>query len=462
MKPTRQARQLQDLVQQYALFIEANRAAVRSLNELGKILSDVTRAAVRGNEPFSIENITHRCSKKRNLEAICSRLGRRLLLCASKIETLIDSFGAITEGDTTEIRSTLGDVKEHFLAHFWFLKRLLLFDLCDDVMYFSQQKRAMRLLTDISPDISKSIPNLQDQTVVTKLRSFNEVIRYLHHRGEAAFFIRAREMGGSRQFALGNDNILNLVDLDAELAAGSAAGGGPLDRVLTEPVMSGLLRPYLDGIKGQGAELLNVVKFKDTIDTQLELGHHKARLRSRVTPKSGPANSFISLSYFEPFQALVSQTLGQRVRYFAGILSRLGFRLDTDFVTFLTASFRGAAGKCKTVLGELMRAMISLKDLDELLSIPGRIDEAVSLFCEGVSNLHGYFNVLRCLEFALSGQISLTSLELILKQEDLNKAEISRIIEHDLPELAKRPNVNSETVEMLKSIVSQLKNAPAD
>ena len=227
-----------------------------------------------------------------------------------------------------------------------------------------------------------------------------------------------------------------------------------LERLLSEPVMEGLLRPYTEGVKGGGAESLNVVKFGDMIDTQLLLGLHKARLRSRISARRGPARNFISLTYYEPFQALVSQTLGQRVRYFAGILSRLLFNVKTDFVTYLTAEFMGSAGRCKKVLGELVRAMISLKDLDELLAMPDKTEQAISLFCEGVSNIHGYFNALRCLEFALTGQVSEESLAIILRQEELNAREVELLLKNDLPRMAKRSDVNAATAGAVRSVLT--------
>jgi len=449
--------ELKRLVKQYRQFIEANRRAVRSLNELGKMFSKMTLVVVRGNEPFSVENITHRCSKKHNLQVICDKLSRRLLSCMTSIDALIESYGKVSRTDATEIRVNLTSIKENFISHFWFLKRVLLFNLCDDVMYFSQHKRALGLLTEIRPDIAKSLQNPRDEGLASKLRSLNEVVRYLHQRGEDAFFNRARGMGASRTFALGNDNILNLVDLDEQLANGRRAKKTHV-QTLNEPVMSALLKPYKDGVKGEGAETLNVVKFQDTIDTQLELGLHKARLRSRISTKSGSKKSFISLSYFEPFQALVAQSLGQRVRYFSGILSRLTFRVETDFVTFLTADFSSGAGNCKSALSELVRAMISLKDLDELLYQPGKTEQAITLFCEGVSNVHGYFNALRCLELALSGQIAAESLQMILKKEELNRGEIDLLLKQDFPKIAARPNVKPGNAEALKRAFQELRS----
>jgi len=448
--------ELRRLVERYSQFIEANRKAVRSLSELGKMFSKMTQVAVRGNEPFSVENITHRCSKKHNLEVICDKLSRRLLSCMSSIDALIESYGRVSQTDSSEIRANLTSIKERFLSHFWFLKRVLLFNLCDDVMYFSQHKRALGLLTEIRPDVAKSLQNPRDEGLASKLRSLNEVVRYLHQRGEDAFFHRARGMGASRTFALGNDNVLNLVDLDEQLANGRRAKRTHV-QTLNEPVMSALLKPYKEGVKGEGAETLNVVKFQDMIDTQLELGLHKARLRSRISTKSGSKKSFISLSYFEPFQALVAQTLGQRVRYFSGVLSRLTFRVETDFVTFLTADFSGGAGRCKSVLSELVRAMISLKDLDELLSQPGKTEQAIALFCEGVSNIHGYFNALRCLELALSGQIAPESLQMILKHEEFNRGEIDLLLKQDFPRIAARPNIRAQAAASSKQALHELR-----
>ncbi|MBN2208529.1 MAG: hypothetical protein JW759_04460 [Candidatus Coatesbacteria bacterium] len=462
--------ELTRLVEQYGQFIEANKTAVRSLNELGKMFSKMTQVVVRGNEPFSSENIAHRCSKKRNLEVLCDKVSKKLLSCMASIDALIESYGGVSQADTAGIGATLTSIKERFLSHFWFVKRVLLFNLCDDVMYFSQHKRALSLLTEIRPDVVKSLANPRDEGLASKLRSLNEVVRYLHQKGEDAFFSRARGMGASRTFALGNDNILNLVVIDGQFRKGRetkkthsadvarAAMAKSAVQTLNEPVMRALLKPYKDGVKGQGAETLNVVKFKDTIDTQLELGLHKARLRSRINAKSGPRSSFISLSYFEPFQALVAQSLGQRVRYFSGILSRLTFTVETDFVTFLTADFSGGAVQCKRVLSELIRALISLKDLDELLSQPDKTERAIALFCEGVSNIHGYFNVLRCLELALTGQISAESLQMTLRQEEFNRGEIDLLLKQDLPKIAARPNVKPETVASLEQALHGLKS----
>ncbi len=450
--------ELRQLVKRYGPFMEANKKAIRSLDELGKMFSKMTHVVVRSNEPFSIENVVHRCNKKQSLEEICTKLSRRLLSCMSSINVLIDTYAEIGEADTSEIRATLANIREKFLSHFWFLKRILLFNLCDDVMYFSQHKRALGLLTEIRPSITKSLRNPREDGLASSLRSVNEVVRYLHQKGEDAFFARAREMGASRTFALGNDNMLNLVDLDRLLGDRQAAKRTPV-QTLNEPVMSALLRPYKEGVKGEGAEILNVVKFRDMIDTQLELGLHKARLRSRISAKSGSKKSFISLSYFEPFQALVSQTLGQRVRYFSGILSRLKFTVETDFITFITASFSGGAGKCKKVLSELVRAMISLKDLDELLSQPGKTEQAISLFCQGVSNVHGYFNALRCLELAISDQITPESLQMILKQEEFNRSEMDLLLKHDFPKIAARPNVSRETTASLRRALDQMRDS---
>jgi len=448
--------ELTRLVEQYSRFIEANKTAVRSLNDLGKMFTKMTQVVVRGNEPFSSENITHRCSKKHNLEVLCDKLSRKLLSCMASIDALIESYGGVSQADTSDISAALTSIKERFLSHFWFLKRILLFNLCDDVMYFSQHKRALSLLTEIRPDVVKSLANPRDERLASKLRSLNEVVRYLHQKGEDAFFARARGMGASRPFALGNDNILNLVALDEQFPKGRETKKTNV-QTLDEPVMRALLKPYRDGVKGEGAETLNVVKFKDMIDTQLELGLHKARLRSRISAKSGPRKSFISLSYFEPFQALVAPSLGQRVRYFSGILSRLMFTVETDFVTFLTADFSGGAGQCKRVLSELVRAMISLKDLDELLSQPGKTERAIELFCEGVSNIHGYFNALRCLELALTGQIAAESLQMTLRQEEFNRGEIDLLLKQDFPKIAARPNVKPETVESLEQAFHELR-----
>lgn len=454
---TEKENELQRLVRQYNQFIEANKKAVRSLSELGKMFSKMTLVVVRGNEPFSVENVHHRCSKKHNLQIICDKLSRRLLSCMTSLDALIESYARVSRTDASEIRMNLTNIKERFLSNFWFLKRVLLFNLCDDVMYFSQHRRALGLLTEIRPDVTKSLHNPRDEGLASKLRSLNEVVRYLHQRGEDAFFSRARGMGASKMFALGNDNVLNLVDLDEQLTGKGKARKTHV-QTLNEPVMSALLKTYKDGVKGEGAETLNVVKFKDMIDTQLELGLHKARLRSRISTKSGSRNSFISLSYFEPFQPLVSQSLGQRVRYFSGILSRLMFRVETDFVTFLTADYSGGASNCKSALSELVRAMISLKDLDELLYQPGKTEQAISLFCEGVSNVHGYLNALRCLELALSGQIAVESLQMILKNEELNRDELDLILKQDFPRIAARPNVKSGTAESLKRVFRELKS----
>ncbi|MBN1593249.1 MAG: hypothetical protein JW941_08415 [Candidatus Coatesbacteria bacterium] len=448
------AEELRRLVKEYGRFMEANKKAVKSLNELGKMFSKMTQVVVRGNEPFSTENITHRCMKKHNIQGVCNKLSLRLVSCMSTIDALIDSYGMISQIDTSDIRSTLGSIKDRFITHFWFLKRVLLYDLCDDVMFFSQHKRALGHLTDIRPDVSRSLQNPRDDTLVSKLRSLNEVVRYVHQKGEDAFFGRAREMGASTTFALGNNNILNLVDLDQQLRSEDVADNRAL--ALNEPVLSALLRPYKEGIKGEGAETLNVVKYLDMIDTQLELGLHKARLRSRISMRSGRRRSFISLSYFEPFQALIAQTFGQRIRYFSGVLSRLKFSVETDFTTFLTANFFGGAGLCKKVLGDLVRALISLKDLDELLSQPGKTEKAIALFCDGVSNVHGYFNALRCLELALSEQIALKSFEIILKQEEFSRTEMELLLKHDFPKIAARPNINRETASMLKKTLQEL------
>ncbi|RLC48352.1 MAG: hypothetical protein DRH70_01240 [Candidatus Coatesbacteria bacterium] len=451
---------LRELIRQYGSFIEANRKAIRSLDELGKMFSKMTHVIVRSNEPFSVENVVHRCSKKHSLEEICAKLSRRLLSCMSSINVLIDTYAEIGEADTRKIKATLANIREKFLSNFWFLKRILLFNLCDDVMYFSQHKRALGLLTEIRPNVAKALRNPQEESLASGLRSVNEVVRYLHQKGEDAFFARARAMGASRTFALGNENMLNLVDLDNLLGGGDGQPGKKsLVQTLNEPVMTALLKPYREGVKGEGAEILNVVKFRDMIDTQLELGLHKARLRSRISSKSGSHKSFISLSYFEPFQALVSQTLGQRVRYFSGILSRLGFTVETDFMTFLTANFSSGAGKCKKVLSELVRAMISLKDLDELLSQPGKTEQAVSLFCQGVSNVHGYFNALRCLELAVSDQITPESLQMILKQEEFSRTEMNLLLKHDFPKIAARPNVRPETAALLRRTLEELKES---
>jgi len=447
---------LSDLVEQFDQFMEANKRAVRSLGELGKMFAKISLVTVRRNEPFNAENIRHRCRKKRHIEAICHSLSRRLLGCMAAMDALVESYHLLSRANKAEIDEALERIKNRFLSHFWFLQRILLFNLSSDVTYFSQHKRALGLLIDIRPSIMRSILSMKDQGLVPKLRSLNELVRYIHQRGENAFFIRARQMGASAQFALGSGNCLNLVDLDVQLSSGGADDGTDrtLSDLLREPVMAGLLQPYREGIKGEGAETLNVVKFKETIDTQLELGLHKARLRSRIPTVPGATPSSISLSYYEPFQTLVSQTLGQRVRYLSGILSRLLFSVDTDFVTYLNAQFDGAPGKCRAALGELVRAMISLKDLDELLSQPGKTEHAISLFAEGVSNIHGYFNAVRCLDLALNGEVSPESLSMILGQEELSPKEMSILLHGDFAKLIGRPGVDATIAETIRSVLT--------
>ena len=456
-KPT-----LLELSAQYDRLMRANARAVRSLNELGKLFDKITLASIRSNEPFRMENITHRCSKKRNLEVICARFTRRLPAFLATIDTLIESYAALSQTDVSQIRRKANQISQRFLSQFWFLKRILLFNLCDDAMYFSQQKKTLGLLTDIRPDVASSVRWLRPEAAVAKLNSLNEVIRFLHQRGEDAFFERARQLGASRRYPLGNENFLNLVDLDSPPA--SPQPKLAVQDLLAEPVMAALLGPYAAGVKGEGAEVLNVVKFRDLVDTQLELGLHKARLRSRITSSKKRPASFISLSYFEPFQSLLSQTVGQRLRYFAGILSRLSFSVDTDFVTFLNAQLHASAAECKRALGEVVRAFISLKDLDELLSLPEKTEKAVSLFCQGVTNIHGYFNLLRCLEFALSGKISPETLKLIVQQQHLNPAELQLLLDRDIPKMMQRlatPDTDSRlqsAIDLIRESIAQQRN----
>ncbi len=158
-------------------------------------------------------------------------------------------------------------------------------------------------------------------------------------------------------------------------------------------------------------------------------------VRAKIEEGTGPARNFITLSYCEPPHPLASSVIGKRLRYFAGILEAMDYSIHTDSISFLSAQYKMGADSTASTLAETMRAIISLKDLDE---VPGLSDDprrVVEIFRKGATNLLGFFNASRNFRYMLLGQMERSTFAAALKGQRLNAGDLDVLFEDEFPAL---------------------------
>ena len=421
------------LLQKYREFRRSNRRAVKNLNALAQTFLRVMTVNLRSNEPFRVENVIHRCRKKRRLEEIGEALSRDLPRDFESLQESIEAYARLTGEDPAPFREREAGIRAVFLDQLWFFTKILVFNLCDDQTFINRMRDLLRHVTEIKPEVSVGL--LQPGSDLAGLiTSFNEIARVLHQRGDDRFFETVRRLHGVRTFSLGRENSLELMDLEG--TESDLVAGQPLDhRRVKNPALRAILVPYVLGQHGAGREVLNVALADGILDTQFSLGLHKASLRAFIEEGTGSVRNFISLSYYEPRHPFHSSVIGKRLRYFAGILEALGYSIHTDSISFLSAQYRMGAASTASTLAETMRAIISLKDLDEVPGLaddPGRV---VEIFRKGATNLLGFFNASRNFRYALAGQMERSTFAAALKGQRLNAGDLAVLFDDEFPSL---------------------------
>lgn len=448
-------RDVRQAVAAYRAFQEANRAAVDGLNQLCRFFTAFQATNIRSNEPFRIENVRHRCEKRRRVESVSRALSRRIFRDLDAIDGLVRSFARLTGLDATGFERRAADLREAFLRELWYLRKLLLHSLCDDTAYTALQKQTVALLTEIRRETLTRL--LAGRPIdPADLASLNEIARVLHHRGDEWFFRRVRRLGRVRDIPLAGSNALEVLDLNA-LEDGDEAWDPDDPSSWPAPALRALVRPYRAGAHGAGQETLNVVALDGLVDTQFTLGLHKARLRSLIVEGDASRRNFISLSYFEPPQTVYSQNIGKRLRYFGGLLERMDFAVDTDYLSYLNATFHGHSSLASATLSEVMRAIISLKDLDEVEGLTDGYGTLLDLFEKGVTNLHSYLALVRYFRQFLAGRLDRDSFRMILLSQRLNPSDLRVFFDKEAPALLARARRTPEEVPRLMRFLQSVR-----
>jgi hypothetical protein len=421
------------MLQKYRDFRRCNRRVVRNLNALAHTFTRVMSANLRSNEPFRVENVIHRCLKKRRLEEIGEELNRELPRDLESVRDLIQAFAKLTGEDPKPFLDREAEIRARFLDDLWFFAKVVTFNLCDDHAFLSRVRALMRHISEIKPEVATGLL-AHDAGLADRITSFNEIARVLHQMGDDLFFQAVRRLHGVRTFSLGRENRLELMDLEG--TESDLEAGRPLDPAkVRNPALRALLVPYVLGQHGAGREVLNVALVDGILDTQFSLGLHKAVLRAYIEEGSDSARNFVSLSYYEPPHPLSSTVIGKRLRYFSGILEALDYSIHTDSISFLSAQFKMGAESTASTLSETMRAIISLKDLDE---VPGLTDDprrVVELFRKGATNLLGLFNASRNFRYVLAGQMEKSTFAAALKGQKLNPGDLRVLFDDEFPSL---------------------------
>ncbi|GEM_PF-3145378 len=443
------------LLERYRAFREKNRAAVKNLNGLSRDFTRIMTANTRPNEPFRTENVVHRCLKKRRLETITRDLGRRLQKTFRSVQAFVESYAALTRENGAPYEERERRIRASFLDQLWFLMKILAFNLCDDTTFLHHFRTTLSFLTEIKPEIASGVLT-PGADLADRLTSFNEIARVLHQRGDDSFFRQVRSLHGVRSFSLGKENRLELLDLDGS-EEGLVAGQPLSPEDIRNPALRALVIPYCLGQRGAGQEILNVAVVDGVLDTQFSLGLHKANLRAFIQEGARSSKDFIALSYYEPPHPVHSAEIGKRIRYFAGILEALDYAVHTDNISFLSAEFKRGASSTASTLTETMRAIISLKDLDE---VPGLSDDPrriVDLFRKGVTNLLGFSTVVRNFKYLLAGRLDRRNFAAFFKGDRLNTADLNVLFDDEFPailkRMAKRHAINlPETMKFLRDL----------
>ncbi len=421
------------LLARYREFRRTNQRAVKKLNALAQTFMRVMNINLRPDEPFRVENVIHRCLKKQRLEEIGEAFSRDLPRDFESLRESIESYGRLTGEDCAPFLDREAAIRAAFLDQLWFFTKILIFNLCDDHTFISRMRDLLRYVTEIKPEVSEGLLE-PGADLAGKLTSFNEIARVLHQRGDDRFFETVRRLHGVRTFSLGRENSLELMDLEG--TESDLVAGQPLDHGrVRNRALKAILVPYVLGQHGAGREVLNVALADGIIDTQFSLGLHKASLRAFIEEGTGSARNFVSLSYYEPRHPLSSSVVGNRLRYFAGILDALGYSIYTDSISFLSAQYRMGAASTASTLAETMRAIISLKDLDE---VPGMADDPsriVEIFRKGATNLLGFLNASRNFRYALAGQMERSTFAAVLKGQHLNAGDLAVLFDDEFPAL---------------------------
>jgi len=417
----------------YRAFQEANHLAVENLNQLCRRFTSIQSAAIRRNEPFRRENVGHRCEKKRRVRSIARDISRRIIRDLDSMDRLVDAYHALTGQDPAGFRCRVLEIRSAFLQDLWYLLRIVVHSLCDDTAFLALQSHTVGLLTVIRPETLRDL--LARRTIdPAGLSSLNEIARVLHHLGDEWFFENVRCQGRMRVIPLAGKNQLEVLDIND--SDGAWEGDDPATWPV--PALAALVRPYLAGEHGAGQETLNVVVVDGLVDTQFTLGLHKARLRSLIIKDDASHGNFISLAYYEPPQTVYSQNIGKRLRYFAGLLERMDFGVETDHLSYLNASFHGHSNLTTTILSEVMRAIISLKDLDEVEGLSDDFTALIDLFQKGVTNLHHYLATVGYFRQFLAQTLDRDAFRTILISQRLNRSDLKVLFEKEIPDILRR------------------------